>query len=366
MNRSQLWVGGIALAMIALALLLLLMRAQPASQIVQAPSVTTAVDSATPAIPKPPSPTTPTMAPIALPPAQHSDGEVVVHGRWGSAPGQFGRRRDPESSPEAPMAVAAGARGELAIVDQINRRVQRWKDGKLRASVALGGDTAQDVALAPGGRTVVLDRLGDKNVQLYDASGKLANELSLAGKGVPESGGVTGVFSDESGVYVEREHSALVRLGDANGQSDATRPEWLGRPSRDGRTLVQVAIVERAAGELRVSASDRASGQPSWTQTLRLGLPILHVVMVDTDRQGRVYIAADVGRESSVAPFPIFDEQLLIFRLDASGAPHGALGLPPLPTGTESVRPISVDDDGAIYVMTATDSGLTVTRYVLP
>src|SRR5436189_119932 len=36
-------------------------------------------------------------------------GTVVIRGAWGSGPGQFGRKRDPESNPEAPMAMAAGA-----------------------------------------------------------------------------------------------------------------------------------------------------------------------------------------------------------------------------------------------------------------
>jgi hypothetical protein len=42
------------------------------------------------------------------------------------------------------------------------------------------------------------------------------------------------------------------------------------------------------------------------------------------------------------------------------------LEIPPLPTADESFRPITVDDDGAVYVMAAGDDGLAVTRYVFP
>src|SRR5438094_367999 len=59
------------------------------------------------------------------PPAARTAGQVIVRGEWGSRPGQFGRRREQESNPEAPMAIAAGGRGEFAVIDQINRRVQR-------------------------------------------------------------------------------------------------------------------------------------------------------------------------------------------------------------------------------------------------
>src|SRR4051812_15247784 len=108
MNRSLLWAGGVALLIV---LALLFVRGKPARESAQTTSVTSSDRGATPAVPTPPPPAPKTAIP--LPPAQHSDGEGVVHGKWGSAPGQFGRRRDPESSPEGPMAVAAGARGEL-------------------------------------------------------------------------------------------------------------------------------------------------------------------------------------------------------------------------------------------------------------
>jgi hypothetical protein len=56
----------------------------------------------------------------------------------------------------------------------------------------------------------------------------------------------------------------------------------------------------------------------------------------------------------------------VVVRLDETGAPTGLLSLPPLTSGDESFRPIAVDGDGTILVMTGDDSGLTVTRYRFP
>ncbi len=302
-------------------------------------------------------------AKMIVDPAARTRGDVVVKGGWGSKPGEFGRRRDPESNPEGPMALVAGAHGELALVDQINRRVERYKDGKLVGTIPLGGDTVQDIALGPDGRTLLLDRLADKNVQVYDSSGKLLNELTLTGKGVPEGGGVTGLFSDDSGVYVEREHATLVRIADKDGNADPDRPELIGRPTRDGRFLVQAAIGDRAAGEVLVRAFDRASGQPAWSQPIRLDTPILHIIMLDSDRHGMIYLAIDVGREAPAPPYPIVDEKIVIARLGPGGTPRGAIEVPPFPTADETFRPISVDDDGTVYVMVAGENGLSVTRY---
>ncbi len=290
-------------------------------------------------------------------------GAVVITGGYGSAEGKFGRRRDPESNPEAPMAVAAGADGQLAIVDQVNRRILRYKDGKLAGTISIGGDTVQDLAFGRDGKLLVLDRLVDGNVQVYDSDGKLTNEVALAGKGVTEGGGVTGVFADDDGIYVERDHEAVVRIADANGQADPNRPELVGRPSRDGRLLLAAEIAD---GDVLVGAVDRASGQPLWKQPLHLGIPILHIITLDSDRNGMVYLAVDVGHEAPAPPYQIVDEHILLVRLGSGGAARGLLEIPPLPTADESFRPITVDDDGTVYVMAAGDDGLAVTRYVFP
>jgi hypothetical protein len=308
--------------------------------------------------------TTPVRPVVVKSAAAKSGGQTVVHGGWGSKPGEFARRRDPESNPEAPMAVVA-AGGDVVVVDQVNRRVQRFHGGKLVATIPLGGDTVQDVAVA-GQKTLLLDRLADKNVQVYGADGKLTNELSIVGKGVPEGGGVTGLFADGDGIYVEREHSTLVRIADASGNADPNRPELIGRPSRDGRSLLKAAIADRAGGLIAVSAFDRQSGTALWSQTIQVDEPILHIFTLDSDRHGRTYVAVDVGRESPAPPYQIVDEKIVVARLDQNGSPAGAIEAPPLGTADETFHPITIDDDGAVLIEYPRDTGLDVVRFVFP
>jgi len=308
--------------------------------------------------------TTPVRPVVVKSAAAKSGGQTVVHGAWGSQPGEFARRRDAESNPEAPMAVVA-AGGDVVVVDQINRRVQRFHNGKLVSTIQTGSDTIQDAAVA-GGKTLLLDRLADKNVQVYGADGKLTNELPIVGKGVPEGGGVTGLFADDQGIYVEREHATLVRIADASGNADPNRPELIGRPSRDGRSLLKAAIADRANGQIAVSAFDRQSGAPLWTQTIQVDEPILHIFTLDSDLHGRTYVAVDVGRESPAPPYQIVDEKIVVARLDQNGAPAGAIEAPPLGTADETFHPITIDDDGAVLIEYPRDSGLDVVRFVFP
>jgi hypothetical protein len=155
----------------------------------------------------------------------------------------------------------------------------------------------------------------------------------------------------------------LVRIADASGKSDGARDELPGRPTRDGRLLIAASLADRAAGLVTVRAYDRASGQPAWAQTVKFALPILHVLMLDSDRQGMVYLAAAIGRESEVPPFPIIDERITLVRLGAGGAVRATLDVPPIESPDEVFRPITVGDDGVVYVMVPGKDGLTVYAY---
>jgi hypothetical protein len=290
-------------------------------------------------------------------------GKVVIQGGWGGQPGQFGRRADPESNPESPMALAVGKNGEVQVVDQVNRRVQRFKDGKPVGQIPVGGDTVQDLAGGPEGRTVLLDRLADRNVSVYDKDGKLISETSLVGKGIDEGGAATAVFADDDGVWVEREHGSSVRVADANGNADPNRPELPGRPTRDGRMAVTAALLDRMAGTMQVNAYDRSSGQLSWSAPIQLPAPIWRIVLLDSDDQGMVYVAADTGHETSAEPFEIYDEGITVVRLGAGGAVRGTLELPPISTPDETFRPLSVGGDGSIYEMLSGPQGVQVTQY---
>jgi len=294
-------------------------------------------------------------------------GEVVVRAGWGGGAGQAGRRRDPESNPEAPMAIAPLADGTTAVLDQVNRRVVRWRDGKPVGTIALGGDTAQDVAAAAGGRTAVLDRLGDRVVQLYGADGQLENSIDLRAA-VGDPGTVTGLFADDDGVYVERDHRELVRVADANGRSlrgaGANEGARLGRPSRDGKWLVTVEIADRASGQVAIRGVDRklSAGAPTaFEGAIALGGPILHIVALDSDRAGNLVVAATVGEGA--------DEALVVARVRPSApgvVAAGTLRLPPLVGADETFRPVALDDAGAVYVSYAENDGLVVRRYAFP
>jgi len=189
--------------------------------------------------------------------------------------------------------------------------------------------------------------------------------VPLVGKGIPEGGGVTGLFTDRDGnVLVEREHRGLVQIADAQGRSVPERPSVPGRPRRDGGAYLNAAIVDRAGGAIAVKALDSA-GRVLWESHVALEAPLLRVVLLDSDAAGNTYIAGETGHESATPPYRIVDLQIGIVSLDPSGSPRGRLTLASAPAAEESFRTLAVADDGTIYRMRATPEGVVIEAYRL-
>ncbi|MBK8694590.1 MAG: hypothetical protein IPN17_20505 [Deltaproteobacteria bacterium] len=364
----------VALSLAALAAWLLWPRTLPPEPPLPRPTAPSAVPALPSSSPPPTSPSRPTPpppsavedVPAAAPLALASDASaprVVLRGPWGDGPGQFGRRAASEGSPEAPNSLSIDASGDVAVLDQVNRRVQRFRDGRFVGSLPLPNEAAQDLATASDGRVAVLDRLGDPSLTLFDAAGRPARTVPLVGGPISEGGAVTGLFAASDGLYVEREHRELVRLTDARGEPDPSRTTLWGRPGRDGATLLRAAIADRPRGMVTVSAAARATGAMDWSRTVTLDGAILHLVLLDGDRHGRVYLGAVAGRELGGA---ITDPRTLVVRFDRAGVPVATLRLPAPPEADELFRPLAIDDEGHVFALSPGADGLSLVEYTFP
>lgn len=267
---------------------------------------------------------------------------------WGSAPDQVGRRQDPESAAEGPMAIAAGRDGTLYILDQQHGRVlRRAKDGSFGAPIVVGSDTLQDLRATNDG-LAVLDRLGEKSLRRYDASGQLVDEKPLASFGVADPGGTTGLFVDgEGALFVEESLAGQGRRVVHPLAGGAALP---GRPSRDGKQLLTAQIVREHPGTVRVIGLER-SGAPHFSAIVTVPSPVLGIVLCDSDVQGGIYVGV-LHAVAPVAPARDFsDERLTLFRLDANGAELAQLSVPHPPSALESFRELELADVGIVWWM---------------
>jgi hypothetical protein len=291
---------------------------------------------------------------------------VLAAAKWGSGPGELGLSKPEEGNPEGPMSFAVDREGRLHVLDQANGRIARFdRDGKPLAPIDVSQRVPQDVLTLPDGRTLVLDRLGDQSIAILGPDGKPLGEIPLVGKGIEEGGGVTGMFADKDGIYVEREHGEVVKLADGNGAPDPNRPELDGRPTRDGRSLLSAGLIDPAAGRVWVRLVDRQSGDMRFMRELGFATPVLSIVLLDSDPSGGLYLGAHVGREAILdgGGAHITEEAVEVACLSSTGDVTGVAVLPANTGPEESFRDIAVLDDGTIVYVVRTASGAEVRRY---
>ena len=291
-------------------------------------------------------------------PAANAGDRTIFAANWGGGPDELGHDRPAEGNPVGPMSLGADSRGRLSVLDGVNGRiVRRTPDGKADSSFRIDSRDPQDIAVSSDGTTAVLDRFSDKAVSVYDDAGKLRGKLPLEGQGISDVGSVTGVFVDGTDIYAEKEHGPLVKIGTTNGAPVDPRSEIPGRPSRDGLSFLNAGITEAPAGRVWVSSIERATNQHRFTRELQLESYVRMIVLLDSDRAGTIYFAAEVEKTPS-------DAEILLSCLDPlTGAPVGGAILPANTLPEESMRDLIVLDGGGVIQALRTEKGVTYKRY---
>lgn len=302
-------------------------------------------------------PTKVKVAEVATPP-----NEVAKFG-WGSGEGNLGRSRPDEANPEAPMSLTVDAAGNAWVLDQVNDRLVKLdRAGKAVQTIPLTVQGPQDVAVTADGKVLVLDRLIDKSIAVIGPDGKPLGELPISGKGLEETGGVTGLFTEGDSVYVEREHGDSIRVGDTSGKADPERPEVPGRPGQDGRTYLTAGIVDAASGLVMINVNDAPSKAHRFTRQLVLGAHVVALNALDTDRSSIIYLGTVVETAGSTPEQPKFGVALLC--LDPlDGRILGQATWPANAGAEETFREMSVLPEGGVVFLERTEQGSRLVKY---
>jgi hypothetical protein len=293
--------------------------------------------------------------------ASSARGEVLVRAAWGSGPSDLGHTRPAEGAPEGPMSFAKGADGSLAVLDQVNSRVVLYPKGQSPRSLALPADTYQDIELDPRGGVILLDRLATQTVAFLDAEGHVRHTIPLVGPGIESGGMVSGLFARADGVWLEVEHRVSVRIADASGEPDPTRPAVDGRFSSDGQWLLSAAVDGRTTAKVSVRPA-KGTGAAVVT-AVSFDEPVLGLMELDTDQAGRVYLVVHTFVEDPKDPSHILSEhvQAVVLGQNGTEVARRYLAVPTLPE--EQFRPIRVGSDGSVYQLVLADAGATIERF---
>lgn len=262
------------------------------------------------------------------------------------------------------MSFTHGRDGGLYVLDQVNGRIlRRAADGTWLPPIKLPGVTAQDLRVDSTGGVAVLDRLGDRSLQRYDAAGTAQGSVPLVQLGLADAAGATGLFDDDAGgLFIEE---SLQGQGKRVVHSIDGGPVLPGRPSRDGARLVSAAIVSRTAGQLVVRALE-VGGTKRWESPIVTSPSIVSIVLCDTDSDGNVYVGVLHARPTKGST-ELSDEQLDVWKLTPNGTTHGHAALAHPASGLDTLHELSVGPDGTVWWMhpAANDAGEVIETVAL-
>lgn len=227
----------------------------------------------------------------------------VLRAKFGSGPDHIGITTPSEANPEGPMSFTLGREGEIYILDQLNRRIQIFKDRKRISTIPipfLKSINFKDIGLLPNYKFVLLGISyvkGREKSSLYliEASGRVVSIFHLEDQNlIPDSGAVKGIRiireGKFAGIWVELDEGRSVRIASLDGKT-VQRVSVPGKLSLNGRRLFRAEKVGDITAVLYRSEEDSLS---RWEleQTVHFEMAIVHLLGIWDDGKGRIYLGA--------------------------------------------------------------------------
>ena len=227
---------------------------------------------------------------------------------WGSAPGQAGLLHGPSFGPIGPSSFDVAAKGDVTILDQVNRRVERWHAGRHVADtrVDVTGGIA-DMAVAADGSLDVLEPTGDgatPELRSFDASGVLRSKTPIADRTWSQ------LREGPQGPEVQQEPSEQwMPVQRGRGWLERTAQARSGHPGRtlpDGKELV---VFRAGTSEVRVAEMVGDHIQRGWR-------------IVSATPLGEVQLAEPLARRVVlvVRPYTETQDEFVVLVLGDAGA----------------------------------------------
>lgn len=283
-------------------------------------------------------------------------GVEVLRVRTGYGADEVGAVEPQEANPEGPMSFAVSPDGELYILDQLNARLQIFRDGKRVRSVPIPGQTFVDIELIGGERILLLDNLVKKSLVVLDRRGGTIRTVPLEGQGVGEAAEVIALEARAEGpwkgIWVMAEER-WIRIATDDGAADPSRLVLVGRPSFDGKRLLRAELRGEAAVSVLSTAHLEAA---SWDRTeIAFERPVLQVLGLWDGPKGSVFVGVRLDAGGSEAD--------IVVRLSPDGREIGRVPLASSMAPHEIFRPVRVLPDGRIYQMMLEGGHLVVRMY---
>jgi len=263
------------------------------------------------------------------------------------------------------MSFEVDSAGRVHVLDQVNGRIQVFEEGRAVRSIPIGRETFQDIALDGKDGWVLLDRLKDAAIAFVSSDGAM-RQVALVGPGVQEGGAVTAMFKRDDGVWVEVEHTELVRVADSKGEADPVRPRAQGRFSVDGAVTTRAMLSGTNSVSVLSQPAAIAMLSPSVATNVSFSEQVAFLAALEFDAKGRTLVIANLvtgGKGLSRGIAGGGREYLEAVVLDASRREVERFTMTTNSGSEEQFRDFRVGANGALYQLSCEDQGATVRRF---
>jgi len=287
---------------------------------------------------------------------------VVLDVPWGSGGWMLARRDGSESAPEGPMSFRVAPSGQVAILDQVSRRVVIFAPGGWPlAEVPIPGDTFEDLAVTADGAIVLLDRLARRSLVVLTPAGTVADEIGIEGEGIPEGGGVTAMLARPDGIWLEYGHVRLVRVLDA-ALLPCARTIVEGRLTAGGALVMRAERLPPREALIGLAPAVKGGGGAAET-TLSFDKDVWRVAWLDSDAAGDVYAMLHLVTFGGADGLDVTGEEDAIVVLSAKLARLGEVRSPWTIRRWEQYREFEVTPDGTVYQMAFEEGGVKIVEW---
>lgn len=284
----------------------------------------------------------------------------VVKAKAGSGPENIGVITPSEANPEGPMSFAIGKDEEIYILDQLNSRIQVFKNNKKTKTIFLPKDNSvafRDIEITPDNKLILAGeffkegRIDKNHIYILDSEGKVINLIKTEPCAIELQIVYEGKFS---GIW-----NCAQRIASIDGKAvDMIRIP--GKLSWDSKRVFYANIIgDMTAIIYRSEENSLSRWEPE--VTVYFNMAIANLLGLWEDKKGNSYLGAfllDEGKDKTK-----YSNEIIVFSKDLKEL--GRVKLPAQKVPHEIWRSIKVSSEGEIYQLLIEKRRVRVLRHVI-
>ena len=269
--------------------------------------------------------------------------QTIITATWGTGDDEFGLAREAEGN--CPQSLTVESNGNIAILDLVNKRVQRFTpDGKWLGKFSI---TTQAFDIQSLNERFVLLAPYDYLIEQYTQEGNLIEKININRQiqfidGLRISGNNIFIQTNEQTQYNMSEKSQIKQLESLTKGFGSQIPDL----------KFQTRWIDDHHGQLLIENSNTAKKQAiSISSSDELG----SIVFLDTDKYGNIYLRKELFAQDRKSYFEVD-------KLDSAGKVLSTIQI-----NNDNIvapfKPVTIDQDGNIYFLEIAPEKFSVIRW---